>query len=162
MRSPYMRIVFVCLGNICRSPLAEGVMRHLVSAAGLSDRVSIDSAGTGAWHAGEPPDPRSVEAASRHGVSLEGQRARQVADSDYTDADWLLAMDASNLATLTRRAPTRAVRARVELLNGAPRGAREDVPDPYYGGDEGFEQVYAMVLRACERLLVQVQEEVAP
>ena len=117
-----MRIVFVCLGNICRSPLAEGVMRHLVSAAGLSDRVSIDSAGTGAWHAGEPPDPRSVEAASRHGVSLEGQRARQVADSDYTDADWLLAMDASNLATLTRRAPTRGVRARVELLKDPDRG----------------------------------------
>ncbi len=154
-----MRLVFVCLGNICRSPLGEGIMRHLVAEAGLSDRIVVDSAGTGAWHAGEPPDRRSIEVAQRHGVSLAGQRARQVADADYFDADLLLAMDHANLATLTRRAPTRGAKARIELLLAAPRGAGGEVPDPYYGGDSGFDDVYALVLGACTVLLDQLTAE---
>jgi len=134
-------------------------MRHLVCEAGLDQQISIDSAGTGAWHAGESPDRRSIATAVEHGVSLAGQKARQVADSDYFDADLLVAMDQSNLDTLLRRAPDRGSKARVELLMAAPRGGGEDVPDPYYGGDQGFEQVYQMVWRACSVLLEELKGE---
>ena len=151
------RILFVCLGNICRSPIAEGVMRHLVEEAGLGHRVEVDSAGTGAWHAGERPDPRSVATARSHGVSLDDQRARQLKASDYHDFDWILAMDRSNLETIEGRRAGDG-KARVELLLAPPRAADGEVPDPYYGGDDGFEQVYRMVYAACERLLEQIEE----
>ena len=154
-----MRVVFVCLGNICRSPLAEGILRHMVATKGWQARIQIDSAGTGAWHAGEPPDHRSAATAQAHGVSLDGQRARQVVDADYFEADWLIAMDGSNLATLQRRSPTRGTQARLELLMAPPRGENQDVPDPYYGGDQGFEDVYQLVWRGCEALLEQIEEE---
>jgi len=154
-----MRVVFVCLGNICRSPLAEGIFRHMVAQKGLQSSIEVDSAGTGAWHAGESPDRRSIAAANGHGVSLDGQRARQVADSDYFDAEWLIAMDQSNLSTLQRRAPTRGARAKLELLMAAPRGEDQDVPDPYYGSDQGFEDVYQLVWRGCEGLLKQIEGE---
>jgi len=134
-------------------------MRHLVHEAGLSDRIVVDSAGTGAWHAGEAPDRRSIATADAHGVSLAGQRARQVTDADYFDAHLVLAMDQSNLETLTRRAPSSGVKARLELLMSSPRGEGDDVPDPYYGGDQGFEQVYQMVLRACSVLLEELKGE---
>ena len=154
-----MRVVFVCLGNICRSPLAEGILRHMVVQRGWQSRIQIDSAGTGAWHAGEPPDHRSASTAQAHGVSLDGQRARQVVDADYFESDWLIAMDESNLATLQRRSPTRGTQARLELLMAPPRGENQDVPDPYYGGDQGFEDVYQLVWRGCEALLEQIEEE---
>ena len=154
-----MRVVFVCLGNICRSPLAEGIRRHMVATKGWQARIQIDSAGTGAWHAGEPPDHRSAATAQAHGVSLDGQRARQVVDADYFEADWLIAMDGSNLATLQRRSPTRGTQARLELLMAPPRGENQDIPDPYYGGDQGFEDVYQLVWRGCEALLEQIEEE---
>ena len=154
-----VRVLFVCLGNICRSPLGEGVMRHVVEQAGLGDRIEVDSAGTGAWHAGEAPDPRSVAIAAHHGVSLAGQKARQVCDADYEDFDLILAMDSSNLATLKARAPRRAYPARLALCLAPPRGDGTDVPDPYYGGDDGFGQVYALVFEACQRLLEQLNED---
>ena len=154
-----VRVLFVCLGNICRSPLGEGILRHVVEQAGLGGRIEVDSAGTGAWHAGEAPDPRSNAIAAQHGVSLAGQQARQVCDADYDDFDLILAMDSSNLATLKARAPRRAFRARLELCLAAPRGDGRDVPDPYYGGDDGFGQVYALVFEACQRLLEDLSED---
>ena len=134
-------------------------MRHLVEQAGLSGRIGVDSAGTGAWHAGEPPDKRSIEVARRKGVSLAGQRARQVSDADYFDCDLLLAMDQSNQSTLLRGAPDQGCRARIELLLAPPRGDGGEVPDPYYGGDGGFDHVYDLVFSACQTLLEQLGEE---
>lgn len=146
------RVLFVCLGNICRSPLAEGVMRHLVRERGLDGRIEVDSAGTAAWHVGSPPDPRSTDVAARHGVSLEGLRARRVRPADFERFDLVLAMDADNEAELLRMAPPEFA-GRVRMLRSYdPEGAGE-VPDPYYGGPQGFELVYDMVHRSCEALL---------
>ena len=154
-----MRVVFVCLGNICRSPLAEGILRHMVVQRGWQSRIQIDSAGTGAWHAGEPPDHRSASTAQAHGVSLDGQRARQVVDADYFESDWLIAMDESNLATLQRRSPTRGTQARLELLMAPPRGENQDVPDPYYGEEDGFDQVLDMLEEGCPVILQTLMGE---
>ena len=155
-----MRLLFVCLGNICRSPTAEGVMRSLVADAGLQDEIEIDSAGTGGWHVGEPPDERAGATASRHGVELSGA-ARQVRAADFEDFDLLLAMDASNLGDLQRAAPGDVERAKVRLLRefdaaSVERGAL-DVPDPYYGGPGGFDEVFDLVTSACGGLLAHVR-----
>ena len=155
------RVLFVCLGNICRSPLAEGVMRHLVEERGLEDRVEVDSAGTGAWHAGETPDPRSAEVAARHGIDLDGQRARRVDDADFTGFDLVVAMDAQNEADLTARAPLEAHERIVRLRDFDPEGSG-DVPDPYYGGPQGFDVVYGMVRRSCEALLDRIERGELP
>mgnify|MGYP002653667005 CR=1 FL=1 len=145
-------VLFVCLGNICRSPLAEGVFRATVENAGLSDRFLIDSAGTGAWHAGDPPDPRSIEVAARHGIDLSAQRARQVTDRDFTQFDFILAMDSNNLSTLKSR--TRKDHPGLRLfLNSPPT----DVPDPHYGGDDGFERVYQMIDVGSRSLLTALK-----
>lgn len=146
------RLLFVCLGNICRSPLAEGVMRHLVAEHGLADRIEVDSAGTGAWHVGESPDHRSVEVAARNGVSLEGQSARRVRPADFRDFTRVVAMDASNLRDLQALAPAGAKAEIFRLRDFDPEGTG-DVPDPYYGGADGFDNVYEMVERSCRRLL---------
>ena len=151
-------ILFVCLGNICRSPLAEGVFRHLVRERGLADVYQIESAGTGAWHAGEPPDRRSAEVARRKGVTLDGV-ARQVTRHDFHRFDWILAMDRENRAVLEsmRRSGDRA---RLHLLRDFdPEPGDGDVPDPYYGGPDGFENVYALVHRAAEALLEHLEAE---
>lgn len=150
------RVLFVCLGNICRSPLAEGVMRHLVEERGLSDRVEVDSAGTGAWHVGESPDPRSVEVAARNGVSLEGQSARKVVPADFRDFTRVIAMDQSNLRDLSGFAPDGAPADLRMLRDHDPLGAG-DVPDPYYGGEDGFDRVYEMVERSCRALLDEIE-----
>ncbi|POF32661.1 low molecular weight protein-tyrosine-phosphatase [Roseibium marinum] len=141
-------VLFVCLGNICRSPLAEGVFRSLVGEAGLSERFTIDSAGTGAWHIGNPPDPRSIDIAAKYGIDLSAQRARQVVPADFTRFDTILAMDADNLSTL--RSGTSSGTARIRLLLGDPP---MDVPDPYFGGPDGFEHVYRLVRSGCEQFL---------
>jgi protein-tyrosine phosphatase len=150
---PQVRVLFVCLGNICRSPTAEGVMRKLVEEAGLADTIAIDSAGTGAHHAGELPDPRTRSAAARRGLSLT-HRARGVTADDFDSFDYLLAMDLNNLDALRRRAP-RGGAAHMTLLRSfdpdSPEGA--EVPDPYYGGARGFEDVLDLVERACIGLL---------
>ena len=149
-----MRILFVCMGNICRSPTAEGVMRRLIEDAGLAGRVEVESAGTGAWHAGEPPDARATVAARRRGVTLEGA-ARQVRASDFRRFDLLIALDRSNLRELLALAPDEEAAEKVRLLREFdPAAAGDlDVPDPYYGGDRGFETVLDMVEAACRGLL---------
>jgi protein-tyrosine phosphatase len=159
-----MRLLFVCLGNICRSPTAEGVMRSLVEQAGLQDSVELDSAGTGAWHVGSPPDARASAAAETRGVVLDG-RARQVRLTDFDDFDLLLAMDTSNMRELRQLAPGIQEREKVKLLRAFdPQSAGVeslDVPDPYYGGDDGFERVFELVQAACAGLLAKIEAEIA-
>ncbi|MEP4031421.1 low molecular weight protein-tyrosine-phosphatase [Roseibium polysiphoniae] len=141
-------ILFVCLGNICRSPLAEGIFRHTLKEAGQLEGFQFDSAGTGAWHEANPPDPRSIEVAARYGIDISGQRARQVRQQDFSDFDLILAMDKSNLSKLRQIAPTDAT-AHLRLFLDAPE---QEVPDPYYGGDQGFEAVFHMLRSASERV----------
>ncbi|MGI8621998.1 MAG: low molecular weight protein-tyrosine-phosphatase [Solirubrobacteraceae bacterium] len=151
-----MHILFVCLGNICRSPTAEGVMRRLVAEAGMEDEVRLDSAGTGSWHVGSAPDERSTAAASTRGVTLEGA-ARQVSAADFAAFDLLVAMDRGNERDLLDLAPDADARRRVVLLRAFDPSAIAagdlDVPDPYYGETDGFERVLDLVERACRGLL---------
>jgi protein-tyrosine phosphatase len=155
-----VRLLFVCLGNICRSPTAEAVMRAVVAREGLGDAVTIDSAGTGAWHVGNPPDERATAAARRRDVVLQGA-ARQVTREDFAAFDLLVAADRSNAAALRRMAPDDAARAKVVLLRGydpdAVAAGELDVPDPYDGGPDGFDHVLDVVEAACEGLLATVQ-----
>jgi protein-tyrosine phosphatase len=153
-------VLFVCLGNICRSPLAEGVFRRLVEDAGVADRFDIDSAGTSSYHRGEPPDRRTAALARQRGVVLE-HAARQVTDEDLLRFDYLLAMDASNLGKLQRLAQGQAVRARLELLRSFDPASHDDleVPDPYFGGEDGFEHVHDLVEAACAGLLEHIRTE---
>jgi protein-tyrosine phosphatase len=151
-----MRVLFVCLGNICRSPTAEAVMRGLVAEAGLEGEIEVESAGTGSWHLGDPPDPRAVAAAAERGVELVGA-ARQVDESDFDRFDLLIAMDRSNRDGLLRLAPDEEARRRVRLLSEFGDGGPGDVPDPYYGGDEGFAEVLDILERRCAALLEQIR-----
>ena len=152
------RICFVCLGNICRSPTAEGIMRHLVATRGQDDQFVIDSAGTAAWHTGNPPDARSTEAAARRGIRLDGA-ARAFASSDFERFDVVVAMDTKNHAVLRRLARSTAARDKLHLMRDfdpeSPPGA--SVPDPYYGGEQGFETVLDICQRSCEGLLAQLE-----
>lgn len=159
MDSGPVRIIFVCLGNICRSPLAASVFRRQVARAGLSDSFHVDSAGISDYHAGEPPDPRMKETAARHGVAVTG-RARQVRLADVQDADYVIAMDRENRADLHALADGAAATP-VQLLRAYDPEAfgESDVPDPYYGGPGGFEQVYEMVERSCSALLHHIRKE---
>jgi len=155
-----MRLLFVCLGNICRSPTAEGTMRALVSEAGLAQEIELDSAGTGSWHVGSSPDERATAAAAGRGIALEGS-ARSVRAEDFDDFDLLLAMDASNVDELRRMAPSETARAKVRLLREFDPASAEtgdlDVPDPYYGEGDGFERVLDHVQAACAGLLAQIR-----
>jgi protein-tyrosine phosphatase len=151
-----VRLLFVCLGNICRSPTAEGVMRALVEEEGLQDSIELDSAGTGAWHVGSPADARASATAGARGVTLEGA-VRQVLVDDLEAFDLVLAMDSENLRALRSLAADEEQRERIHLLrefDPASAGSADlDVPDPYYGGEDGFEQVYDLVHAACAGLL---------
>ena len=148
-----IRVLFVCMGNICRSPLAEGVFLSLARARGVENRYQVDSAGTGAWHAGEGPDTRSVEVARRHGVTLAG-RARRVEATDFGNFDYLIAMDRQNLVELHTLARSQGGDSRLHLLREFdPEPGDGQVPDPYYGGPEGFDLVYSMLSRSCEAFL---------
>jgi len=154
-------VLFVCAGNICRSPMAEGVFRHLVGEAGLADRFAIDSAGIGGWHEGEPPDARATAAAAARGVALTGS-ARRIAPADLRDSDYVLAMDVENLDALRELKRLVAPRARVHLLREFDADATQpapEVPDPYYGGARGFERVFDMVERAGRGLLAHIRRE---
>lgn len=144
-------VLFVCLGNICRSPAAEGVMRHLVSERGLDDLIRVDSAGTGAYHTGEPADPRMSRAAEKRGYELTS-RARQIALEDYRGFDLIVAMDRENLRNLVDLAPDRARHVRL-LSSFLSPDSPSDVPDPYYGGAKGFETVLDMLEEACPTIL---------
>jgi protein-tyrosine phosphatase len=157
-----MRLLFVCMGNICRSPTAEAVMRALVAREGLADVIEIDSAGTGAWHVGEPPDARSTAAAARRGIVMEGA-ARQVAEADFAAYDLILAADGQNLASLRGSAPDEEAAAKVRLLRefdpASVAAGDLEVPDPYYGGPGGFDHVLDLVQAACEGLLAEVRPQ---
>lgn len=148
-----MRVLFVCLGNICRSPTAEAVFRQLLLRSQSGLEVEVDSAGIGDWHLGEPPDERAQAAARRRGVDMSGMRARQIVHEDFALFDLILAMDRQNLTELRRRAPAQ-YRERVKLfLEFAPELEMHDVPDPYYGGDAGFEEVLDLAEQAARGLL---------
>ena len=148
--SPPIGVLFVCMGNICRSPLAEGVFEHKAEARGVSERFLIDSAGTGGWHVGERPDSRARAVAARHGVRLPG-RARQVNRSDLEQFDHLICMDEDNRRDLVGLgAPPDKVRL---LLECDPLAKSREVPDPYYGGSGGFEAIYDLIDSSCEALL---------
>jgi protein-tyrosine phosphatase len=151
-----MKVLFVCLGNICRSPTAEGVFRHKVRAAGLEDRIEIDSAGTGDWHVGKAPDARTRAAALRRGYDLSGLRARQVSVADFSRYDLVLAMDNANLRDLKRLRGSSG-QAELDLFLRRYELELDEVPDPYYGGEDGFEQVLDLVERACDGLLTEVK-----
>ncbi|MHA7878292.1 MAG: low molecular weight protein-tyrosine-phosphatase [Saccharospirillum sp.] len=152
-------ILFVCLGNICRSPTAQGVFEQYLEQSPLAGKVQVDSAGTAAYHLGKAPDPRAQRFARTRGVDLSQQRARQVTEHDFHQFDWILAMDRQNLANLEALRPAGS-RARLALLLSIlPAGEREEVPDPYYGGDEGFEQVLDLCEAASEALLKRLLEE---
>lgn len=145
------RVLVVCLGNICRSPLAEGIFRHRLDQARPGHRVEFDSAGTGHWHAGQPPDTRAIAVAAGHGVDISGLRARQVTVEDFERFDLILAADRSNLADLRRLSPPQA-RARLALLL-EEYGDGGEVPDPYQHDRDAFERVFAMLDAAARRLL---------
>jgi protein-tyrosine phosphatase len=157
-----VRVLFVCLGNICRSPTAEGVMRALVQEAGLTGTIQLDSAGTGSWHVGSSPDARASAAARSRGIALEGV-ARQVKEEDFKDFDLIVAMDSSNLRELRALASGEQERAKVRLLrefDPASAGAGDlDVPDPYYGAPGGFDEVLDLVQAACQCLLDQIHAD---
>jgi protein-tyrosine phosphatase len=154
------RLLFVCLGNICRSPTAEAVMARLVAEAGLSEEIAVESAGTGQWHVGSPPDERASAAAARRGVALRGV-GRQVSVEDFAAFDLLLAIDRENLRALRRLAPDPEAAAQVRLMrefDPASDGAPDlDVPDPYYGGHDGFDRVLDLVEAACAGLLAELR-----
>jgi protein-tyrosine phosphatase len=148
-----MKVLFVCMGNICRSPTAEAVFRQVVAAAAPEGDWHIDSAGTHAYHVGEPPDPRSIAAARRRGVDMSRLRARVFERDDFDRFDLVLAMDEDNLAHLAALRPTGARAELRLLLDYAPDAGRRSVPDPYYGGTSGFEDVLDLVELAAEGLL---------
>lgn len=155
-------VLFVCLGNICRSPLAEGILAHRLEEEGLSDRVRVDSAGTGAWHQGEPPDPRSTEVAMRHGVVLRGP-ARRVRAEDFHEFDYIFAMDRSNLRDLRQLEPERDGGALLTLFSDFDpcQDGELDVPDPYYGGADGFELMFEIIDRSCAAFVDHLLSELS-
>lgn len=149
-------ILMVCMGNICRSPMAEGALRQRLAAAGLAQALRVDSAGTSRAHAGEPPDPRAVACAARHGVDIAAQRARGLEPEDYDRFDYLLCADRSVLHDAGVRKPRTAHAQVVLLLDWAGQG-RRDVPDPYYGGSRDFEHVWRLVDAAAAEIVARVQ-----
>ena len=155
--APSARVLFVCMGNICRSPTAEGVFRQTLQARAPDLNVQVDSAGTHAYHVGDPPDRRACRAAARRGIDLSGQRARRVSTADFSAFDLVLAMDEDNLRILSGISPPE-YRSRIRLfLEFAPEAGRDSVPDPYYGGATGFEYVLDLVEEASLGLLAYLQ-----
>ena len=155
------RVLFVCMGNICRSPMAEGVFKHHVKQAGLDGSIATDSAGTHDYHIGEPPDPRAQRAASRRGYDLSALRGRQVSRGDFGEFDYLLAMDETNLRTLERLCPSQHAHKLKLFMEFSTGPALREVPDPYYGGEQGFERVLDMVEQAAQELLDHLRQRLA-
>ncbi|MDP1537785.1 MAG: low molecular weight protein-tyrosine-phosphatase [Burkholderiales bacterium] len=154
------RVLFVCMGNICRSPTAEGVFRHVVAQQGLAEQIIIDSAGTHDYHIGAPPDTRAQAAAARRGYDLSALRARQVTPGDFAEFDYVLAMDEANHRLLLPLCPVE-FRDRLRLfLEFAAGSALREVPDPYYGGTQGFEEVLDLVENAAQGLLQHITKNI--
>ena len=153
-----VRVLFVCLGNICRSPTAHGVFARLVEQEGLADRIQVDSAGTHAYHIDEPPDPRAQAAAAKRGVDLSVLRARKALEMDFQEFDYVLAMDRSNFEHLMKLCPPGAEDKLRLFLTYAPELGEEDVPDPYYGGTAGFERVLDLIESAAQGLLADIRD----
>lgn len=156
-----IKVLFVCLGNICRSPTAHGVLERKLAMAGLADLVEVDSAGTAAWHVGKQPDLRSQQAARKRDYDLSHLRARQAVAGDFLEFDYVLAMDEENLANLQAILPQSSnniSKPELFLSRYSSLGYRQ-VPDPYYGGDEGFEQVLDMLEDACEQLIEDIRQK---
>lgn len=148
------KILMVCLGNICRSPLAEGILKSKIN----SDSIFVDSAGTGAWHSGELPDKRSIAVAKKYGVDLTDQRARLFLVEDFDRFDKIYVMDKTNYVSVCKLAPSPEYIDKVELiLNESNPGENLEVPDPYYGGDNGFDNVYNMLNDACEKIKIKLE-----
>lgn len=159
MTSEKTAILFVCMGNICRSPTAEGVFRHVVEQAGVSEGFTIESAGTHAYHIGNAPDHRAVAAAAAREISMHGLKARKVSVEDFAAFDHIIAMDRDNLDILLDMQPEES-RARLSLmLDHAPSREGQEVPDPYYGGTQGFEHVLDLVSEAAQGLLESLQSK---
>lgn len=152
-----IKVLFVCLGNICRSPSAEGVFRKLVEEHGLLHQIEIDSAGTHAYHVGSPPDERAQQAASRRGIDMSDMRGRRIDEGDFYIFDYVLAMDESNEYHLREMAPAEEIHKIELFLNYAPQRSESEVPDPYYGGHTGFEKVLDMIEDASEGLLADIK-----
>jgi protein-tyrosine phosphatase len=152
-------VLFVCTGNICRSPTAEGVFRHMVAEAGLTKEITVDSAGTQGYHIGESPDERSVTSATARGYSLGGQAARRVLEQDFHKFDLVLAMDRSHLRHLTAMAPGDTYERVKLFLSYAPNAKVQEVPDPYYGGEKGFDEVIDLIESGSRGLLEAIQRD---
>lgn len=151
-----MRVLFVCLGNICRSPTAEGVLRHKLREAGLADQVEVASAGTGDWHVGKAPDKRSQAAAKLRGYDLSAQRAQQVSRADFATYDLILAMDNSNLRHLKALQPAKG-KAELDLFLRRYQSEIDEVPDPYHDSDQGFETVLNLIECASDLLVIELK-----
>jgi protein-tyrosine phosphatase len=162
LQKPRISVLVVCTGNICRSPTGEGVLRAHAKKRGLDDRIRFASAGTHDYHVGEPPDPRSVRHAHQRGYDLSAQRAQQVAKRHFEEYDYILAMDRGHLRMLKAQAPSDAKAKLGLFLEASGRWKGEDVPDPYYGGVQDFEQVLDMVEEAAERWLDRFEAQLDP
>lgn len=159
MASDPYKLLFVCLGNICRSPSAEGIMNHLITEQGLQNQILCDSAGTASYHVGSPPDRRMTAAAAQQGITLTG-RARQFESTDLAEFDLILAMDKDNYANILQLDPAGKYRDKVKLMcEFCTHHPDQEVPDPYYGGEAGFRYVIDLLLDACQGLLAEVKQK---
>ena len=153
-----VKVLFVCMGNICRSPVAHGLFQHLLDEEGLAEQVYVDSAGTHAYHIGEKPDPRSQETARRRGIDISTQRARKVCAEDFEEFDYVLAMDGDNYRILADLCPAGSEEKLSMFLEFGRDLGETEVPDPYYGGPNGFEKVFDLVEAAAQGLLADIQK----